>query len=145
MSRNLCRTDCYYCAGQVVLDEPPRGITRKDCGAYMDHYEGMLVAHASCEDCKGKYLAWVTQPPKYRWRASANNERGFYDLSFRSSFNDEDNPEDWPTYSIEVVRIRRLLPICGECGNRYRNERDYIGNGKTCLHKRCSMSDDLPE
>jgi hypothetical protein len=135
VSRNLCQTNCRYCGGEVALDEAPRGITRKDCGVYIDEYEGMLVANASCEDCKGKYLAWCSTAPKHRgWGDARLNERGFHDLSYRSTFNDEDGPEDWPLYRVRVLRVREPLPVCKKCGHRMFNERDYIGNGKTCEH-----------
>lgn len=43
MSRNLLETTCVHCGHAVELREAPRPITRTDCGAYFDRFEGMLV------------------------------------------------------------------------------------------------------
>lgn len=87
MSRNLARTDCYFCGGHVVDVEEPREITAEDCGAYLETYAGMTVANAECRVCGAKYLAWVTT--LFSWHGR--------DLSFRSTFNDEPGDADMPT------------------------------------------------
>jgi hypothetical protein len=109
VSRNLCRTDCYFCEGAIVLAEPWRAIERSDCGRYLDEYEGMPVAKAECVDCQAKYLAWG-------WHPNPSWPRGLpfavCDLSFRSTFNDEPGAEDMPRWEIETVR-RRVGPWKG--------------------------------
>ena len=105
MSRNLCRTDCYFCEGVVLLQEEPRKIRSDDCGAYFDEYDGMIVANAECGDCEAKYLAWVYRHPPI----PPDWDGEFYDLSFRFTFNDEPGEDDLPRYKIEVKRIRAGL------------------------------------
>lgn len=105
MSRNLCRTDCYFCNDDVVLVEEPRDITEKEAGAHYETYKGMLVANAECPSCLAKYLAWVNE---FRCNAKPRHvEWGkFFDLSFRSTFNDEPGKDDLPKYEIQLVRLR---------------------------------------
>lgn len=115
MSRNLCKTLCAFCEGTVKLEEAPRPITRAYAGAYFEEYEGMLVANASCVDCCAKYLAWVDErsrvrPGRYsRLCAGGDDDRTHFDLSHRSTFDDEPGKEDCPLYTIETVR-RRVGP-----------------------------------
>jgi len=101
MSRNLCRTDCKYCPGRVVLVEKPRVLTAAEGG---EHYTGMLVADAECTACLAQYLAWCSPPPNSQgsWH---RNEAGFCDLSFRHSFNDEPSDRDLPRYKIGLARV----------------------------------------
>ena len=61
MSRNLARTDCLFCSGDVKIVGAQRPVTRDDCGVYYNEYAGMIVADAECVDCKAKYLAWVNR------------------------------------------------------------------------------------
>lgn len=127
MARNLMRTNCDFCDGEVVLTEEPRLITREDCGIYYDTHDGygnagMIVAFAECKDCEAKYLARIDGSAcagyglhdYYRRRTDAP----FFDLSFRQSFNDEPGSDDLPVYEIEVVRVRKPNPICSKCGKR---------------------------
>lgn len=127
MSRNLGRTDCYFCYGEVALTEEPRQITRDDCGTYYDTrggygFAGMVVAFAECKDCEAKYLATIDGTAcagygghsYYRPRVS----EPFFDLSFRQSFNDEPGPEDLPAYEMVVTRTRKPIPVCGVCSVR---------------------------
>jgi hypothetical protein len=139
MSRNLSTAHCYCCSGVVKMDEPPRRVTEKDVGNYYETRDGygfadMIAAHASCVDCKAKYLAWVNLADCvgygswYMQKHGRNgkhldndgNERGFYDLSFRSTFNDEPGPEDMPDEIITrewVITSRAPWPMCpGGCG-----------------------------
>lgn len=116
MSRNLCRTDCYFCQADVLLVEEPRPATEKDVFCYMDEYEGMLVANAECPECKAKYLAWVDERPRTsplyhlhdRW---PTGEATHVDLSFRSTFDDEPGVEDLPMYEIKVQILRERVPV----------------------------------
>lgn len=114
MSRNLCRTDCSFCSGRVVLVGATRPILRSDTGIYFDEYEGMVVADAECIDCAGKYLAWVDDRARVknrRWSSERNEDTPppFFDLSFRASFNDEPASEDLPLYEIEILRCRKRI------------------------------------
>lgn len=106
MSRNLCRTDCYFCEGAIVLKERWRPIARADAGVYFNEYCGMPVAAAECEDCEAQYLAWGWNPTPTTYRGDGGVVR---DLSFRSSFNDEPGSADYPRYEIRVER-RRVGP-----------------------------------
>ena len=108
MSRNLGRTDCRFCGGEVIDDEAPRPATRDDLGAhYEDQYAGMLVAYASCHEHD-------------RW---ARGDAAFFDLSHRRSFSNEPAPEDLPFIRIAVVRLRVSAPVCGQCGTPLYQER----------------------
>ena len=101
MSRNLGRTNCYYCSSDVVLTGPPHRVTAADCGRYLDEYGGMIVAQAECPACLAQYLAWIRDIP-YR----CNNEEPINDLSLRSSFNDEPNDRDLPRYEVRTQFVR---------------------------------------
>ena len=129
MSRNLGGTTCAFCDGEVKLAEPTRFIRREDCGIYFDEYAGMLVAEAECADCMAKYIAWVDERPRqklYSWgphpRTPADGP-GFFDLSHRSTFNDEPGPLDMPTFRIEVQRVKvGPWPTCSTCGGPTQDE-----------------------
>jgi len=116
MSRNLCRTDCYYCECSVQIVGPVRTDTVADFGPYADEYRDMKIADAECPACEAKYLAWVEPPTVgiHAGRATTWREHGdpFYDLSFRSSFNDEPGDADLPVYAVEKVwnRVGRFVP-----------------------------------
>ena len=122
MSRNLARTDCYFCPDTPTIQEQPRPITAADAGAYFDEYRGMLIANAECPLCEAKYLAWVDEhgrEQRFSWPPpSGPGEIGFFDLSFRSTFNDEPGVADLPRWEIKttvtherVGRYRRGL-VC---------------------------------
>jgi hypothetical protein len=106
MSRNLSRTDCYFCGDVPKLVEVPRPITAEEAGVYFAEYEGLLVANAECPRCGAKYLAWVDERGYVRpelWCGMLvaprvpDDDIGFVDLSFRSTFNDEPGDADRPT------------------------------------------------
>jgi len=108
MSHNLARSNCYFCEGPVVHEEPPRPITRDEAGGYFNEYEGMLVANAHCAWCEAKYLAWVHGREDWRFGHLAPRNRPdapHVDLSFRSTFNDEPGDEDKPRYRIARCRV----------------------------------------
>lgn len=95
--------------------EMPRLVRQNEVGVYWDEYEGMVVADAMCLDCEGKYLAWVEGPKRWydppigltRERSTpTGSDLGFFDLSFRHSFNDEPDDLDLPKYMIKVTRER---------------------------------------
>lgn len=131
MSRNLSTTSCEFCSGEVRLAEPARPITRDDCGVYYDTHEGYgyagaVVANAECVDCLAKYLAWIDLSAcagygQYKWTCRSTEEgKEFFDLSFRSTFNDEPGEEDLPVHRVEVITIRNRhpWPTCNTCKKR---------------------------
>jgi hypothetical protein len=128
MSRNLGRTDCYFCHGEVVLVEPERLITRDDCGGYYDDrgggyaYAGAIVASAECKTCLAKYLAWINMTACKGYGSHPYFERSkdapFFDLSFRSTFNDEPGEEDLPEHTVKMVPVLGSWPRCAACKKR---------------------------
>lgn len=100
MSRNLCRTDCPRCGTNPVIDGPVHSITEQETGVYFGEYEGMLVANATCPLCGVKLLAWIDGTTRknrvWRWDRKPTAEQPFFDLSYRSSFNDEPGQDDEP-------------------------------------------------
>ena len=105
MSRNLCMTHCNDCpAPRVFLVEPPRLATEDDCGRYYKNHVGLLVANAECALCGAKYLAWVDdrECDNGRYGSRFDAEREYYDLSYRSTFNDEPGPDDLPRFEVEA-------------------------------------------
>ena len=113
MSRNLGCTGCAYCLGTVVLVGPVQPITKDQAFVYFPEYEGMLVADAECQRCLAPYLAWVDQrtcvrePHRGVW---ACHGEPFFDLSHRSSFDDEPGPKDKPKFKVKVVETVTLEP-----------------------------------
>lgn len=95
MSRNLSTTCCYHCGADVVLVGPERPLEGHGT------YEGMIVADAECPVCLASYLAWVGPPPNDPHDDRRGGEQGFYDLSYRHSFNDEPDERDLPRFAIE--------------------------------------------
>jgi hypothetical protein len=112
MSRNLGRTDCDVCGGDVLHEEGERLITPEETGPYWKEYEGMLVANAHCRDCEAKYLAWVRGPKTWGFghgHLSSENYQpnGHIDLSYRAAFNDEPADADLPVYEIRRCRVAK--------------------------------------
>lgn len=124
MSRNLSRTDCYCCSGDIVHDEEPRPITEEECHPYTHYVADLLiVANAHCADCEARYLAWfaidnraTVQHPYIRRTMSYEGGRPVHcDLSFRAAFNDEPADDDLPKVSAIEVTLRRAL----DAGSRW--------------------------
>lgn len=110
MSRNLARTDCYFCGGLVRCVEWTRTISKNDCGVYIDEYRGMAVANATCSRCDAHYLAWLGRPDIWpRPIPPPEHVDAIYDLSFRSTFDDEPGITDLPKY--HVVEQKVLVPF----------------------------------
>jgi len=110
MSRNLGRTNCYYCGHDVVLVEEPRRATSRDVGSnFWAEFQGMTVASAECPACLALYLAWVSPPPEGRRTLEQQTSATHYDLSFRHSFNDEPSDRDLPRYTVERCWVRTGL------------------------------------
>lgn len=101
MSRNLAMTCCDRCrAPSVRLDEAPRLITVAEAGPYYNEYRSLKVANATCPRCQAQYLAWVSGLPHYYcW---VDPDDGYFDLSYRSTFNDEPGLDDLPKPNILV-------------------------------------------
>jgi hypothetical protein len=101
VSRNLGRTDCYFCpGGKPRLEEAPRPATVDDVGRWPNgEYLDLSVANATCHLCEAKYLAWMSTP-------SEKEEPWIFDLSFRSTFNDEPGDEDLPKWKVETHHVR---------------------------------------
>ncbi len=139
MSRNLGATSCRFCDGEPKLVEPARPVTLQDVpSVYFGEYLGLIVAHAECEDCGAKYLAWLDGThmrggfgyPKPQTNPDGTLRVG--DLSFRSSFNDEPGPEDMPAW--EVIRgivEKKPWPRCKECGKPMHG----LYDGATCVEE----------
>jgi hypothetical protein len=104
MSRNLMSTVCVRCDSDVTLLEPIRLATAADVGRYADEYAGKLwVAKAECGCCGARYLAWCANcSGRSRWE----KVDGVCDLSFLSTFNDEDGPGDLPPWEPPLMSIK---------------------------------------
>jgi hypothetical protein len=98
MSRNLCSTECRVCGAELRPSEPPRPPTAEDCGRFVQHMSGYLVAKADCRDCGAKFLAWMHSP-----RGGYANDHGVTDSSWRHSFNDEPSRKDAPDECVIVT------------------------------------------
>ena len=127
MSRNLCRTSCYFCKGEVKLTEEPRKGTEVDFGGYKDQYDGMIIANAECSDCEAKYLAWIDERTRCSQEYHGCNRytvvKGkFIDLSFRSSFNDEPDVDDLPRWKFVTTRQRVEPDRHEKCGTVVMNQ-----------------------
>lgn len=99
VSRNLGQITCDQCPSPVVyLLESPRPILEEEAAPYFREYEFMEVAKAVCPWCLAEYLAWV------RWGKHGDEPTalGYFDLSYRSTFNDEPGDEDM---AKRVVRV----------------------------------------
>lgn len=105
MSRNLCTLYCRFCGTMPTLSEHPRPIRKEEAKIYFKDYEGMLVADAECSVCGAEYLAWVDErtitgkQAKYFLEDGCHPRfasNGFFDLSFRSTFNDDYGVKDVP-------------------------------------------------
>lgn len=108
MSRNLARTNCRNCEGIVKITGVPyeRSLL----------FGRMWIADAECKSCGAKYAAWISPAPDmvtggggalYGARVSETMSlaaHGFYDLSYRSTFDDEPGPTDIPPSSEEWQR-----------------------------------------
>jgi len=115
MSRNLCQTYCAFCPAPdtIKLVEEPRQITGEEACGYFEEYEGLVVANAECTLCEAKYLAWVHERHRVRnpcTRLRPDAAPPFFDLSFRSTFNDEPGDEDMPTYRVEQIITYKKTP-----------------------------------
>lgn len=110
MSRNLCRTNCEFCGGEIALLEAFRPITEAEAGQYYQEYRSLFVCNAYCRDCEARYLAWKN----YILDPVSSKQSNPVDLSFRSTFNDEPGEADLPEW--EFQRTKRPWPKCVNCG-----------------------------
>ena len=120
MSRNLCQKYCDFCNSEpVILLENKRPISKKEAGVYYKNYKGLLVANAECDTCGAKYLAWIDErtivgehlkemnvsifPPRFA------KDKDYFDLSFRSTFNDEAGTEDLPNKVFNLKEAHKEI------------------------------------
>ena len=106
MSRNIGIAECDRCGVTPVLSERPRKITRKDACKFYEEFEGLIVAHAVCPQCGARYLAWVNEKKRKRKSFSPRapiKGVGFFDLSYRSTFNEEPGPKDLPPWTPPIT------------------------------------------
>lgn len=96
MSRNLCMTNCRQCEQAVE-------ITGHRYNLPYNHFAcpGLTVADAKCVSCGTRYTAWIGATSHgYGGREMDRRlveAHGFYDLSYRSSFDDEPGEDDLPS------------------------------------------------
>lgn len=105
MSRNLASTRCDHCgADRVKVTGRAHQLTKEEAGYYYDEFNGLVVADAECDLCRAKYIAWVDDSncQVSHQRRHEGNQKGFFDLSYRSSFNDEPGSADL-VYDVEWV------------------------------------------
>ena len=149
VSANLLRTSCYYCPSDVVLVEAPWVMTPEK-NSRGPQYLGMRFANAECPACLAQYLAWC-DPHEGHPRIDGVD---FYDLSFRSSFNDEPDDRDLPRYVVERQLVRvgpftdaaymELGALCPTCNaETLRPARQFglpVARGAVCY--RCDVQAD---
>jgi hypothetical protein len=99
MSRNLCRTDCAICTGPVrVVSAAPM---RVSSGA-----PPITGKDAQCAACGTKYFAWFgTHHPGASTEGVMTAASDFFDLSYRSTMNDEPGPDDLPAGNVEALLV----------------------------------------
>lgn len=127
MSRNLCQTDCPRCGSKRIRVWDVREGTKDDfVHRYYDEFQTMLVGDAECTDCGCKLLAWVRPPivgihndDKFSfcdYNQSIDGTAHFFDLSYRSTFNDEPGPDDLPTPDV-LVHFPNVIADIGSNGD----------------------------
>ena len=138
MSRNLGMTTCYFCGGTVNLTGEPHNITREEAGAYFDEYRCCVFANAECSLCGAKYLAWmdtVAHGQRHGYEGYKRDANTIYDLSFRSTFDDEPGEADKPIYtpapaimSTDTIAFEIPAPPEGWVADGYRQ----VKQGEMC-------------
>ena len=107
MARNIGSTKCVRCGSTPELVEKPRAITKQDCGLHYDDHAGLAVAYAVCPKCKAQYTAWVADIPMFTDPGETIRTPiegvGFFDLSFRNSFNHIPGFGDLPEWNKQVT------------------------------------------
>ena len=94
MSRNLCKTICDVCGSPVRVTGAPRLVTNV--------FGNFSLADAECVACRARYSAWFADP---HGSHGQRTDVGFYDLSYRASFNDEPGEGDVPSGEVKVFRV----------------------------------------
>jgi len=108
MARNLCKTRCALCAGTVKVKGKAHKITPEEAGKYFSEYKGLTVAEAECKSCWASYLAWIFFPDDDDRSAGEMSEEGFFDLSFKHTFNDEPSEKDFGTTNAPLSFLYKL-------------------------------------
>lgn len=108
MSRNLDKTICAICSCAVEITGAPY-VKQFPLGpAEEAGYLTVVVADAECKVCGAKYSAWLNEPHRQKSVAHRMHPTGgFYDLSFRASFNDEPGEGDAPN----AGKVTRALVV----------------------------------
>ncbi len=107
MSKNIGSKDCRNCGlvDTVVIIGAQMAWEQYYAweGEAAKHFRGMQIAQAECQYCQTRYMAWVWpsanmvwERPTFKpeWSMDDPPEKRFYDLSYRSTFNDEPGPSD---------------------------------------------------
>lgn len=112
MSRNLNSVSCMRCRTEVRAAGQSYRLPD-------DHWSmpGLLLVDAECPVCQARYSAWVVDNDcrgtmRRRHINQEDKDRGFYDLSYRSTFNDEPGPGDLP--DVGKVEVLRVVKIAGK-------------------------------
>lgn len=75
----------------------------------MKRTDGPWVCDATCSVCEARYSAWMGPCADgygaRQYDLESVREHGFYDLSWRTTFNDEPGHTDRPQTNVEVFRV----------------------------------------
>lgn len=107
MANVLCDTRCGQCGFDTVeLVEQPHLLTETetetDIGNSRFEVGRVVVAGAECRLCEARYLAWVDQsrlPVEFRF-PMPDTSKGFFALSYRSTFDRKPGPDDVAKYKV---------------------------------------------
>jgi len=133
MSRNLLRTDCYYCPSPKVELVGPEAPFVAHFPAFHEDYQreyaSLRLRDAECPVCGAQYVAWMNWPGRSLHHEHALAEAGYCDLSFRSTFDDEPGPADLPVWKVVEERSLHWVSPWKGCG--------YADGTKDEHHKDC--------
>jgi hypothetical protein len=121
MSVNLCDNKCHICGMPAIKVTGERYQGQQKRKGYDNHW----FADAECQVCGTKYTAWLSShhdnliagvcsarnnPYHADWFAKHDEcfgclscDADFFDLSYRSTFNDEPGDEDLPDFPVATV------------------------------------------
>lgn len=146
MSRNLSQKHCNFChAEPIILLEDSRPISKKEAGNYYKNYKGLLVANAECDVCGAKYLAWIDERTiigdhlkslkKYSISPRFSTNKDYFDLSFRSTFNDEPGNEDLPTKIYNLKEANKEIEKLKKSVKRWKKIAKNFSDAKNFAKK----------
>ena len=148
MSRNLARTDCYFCPSKTVkLVGPPTAFADKysELANYHAEYSRLIVSDAECPLCGAQYTAWLNRPSGWPGGATSVDANNYVDLSFRSTFDDEANPPDLPIYWVEQEHNNLRRGVWDVCGYTSPGEDHEVANCRQCTAARAWRLDHIAE